>query len=244
MERQLQRLNWQTVKGLVPSQLDTIIFPVGTTEAHGPSCLGTDNFIPEDLAVRIAERVNALVAPTVCYGVTKSLYRYRGSSTVNPETFGLYLRDILESFADSEFKNIIIMNGHGGNNSVLKQLAHDFHHDSNCNIAVVHWWHLCAEMTEEFYGHVGGHGGTDETAMVQAIDPALTVPEAFDKDEAWYFRPGADVYPVPGSILLYKEDEGYPDFDLEKAKQYREKVIDVVGEFVETVLERWRKYQL
>jgi creatinine amidohydrolase len=217
---------------------------VGTTEAHGPACLGTDNYIPTDIAEGIAERINALVAPTVCYGVTKSLYRYRGSSTITAETFGLYLRDVLESFADSEFKNMVIMNGHGGNNAALKTLAQEFHHDSGCNVSVVHWWALAAEITEEFFGHAGGHGGTDETAMVQAVDPNLVSKEEYDAEEAYYFRPGADVYPVPGSILLYKEGEGYPNFDVEQARQYREKVIMIVGDFVESVIAKWRKYGL
>ncbi|RME29732.1 MAG: creatininase family protein, partial [Candidatus Zixiibacteriota bacterium] len=49
MERELQRLNWLTVQKLVPKEINTVIFPVGTVEAHGSSCLGTDNFIPETL---------------------------------------------------------------------------------------------------------------------------------------------------------------------------------------------------
>jgi hypothetical protein len=43
---------------------------------------------------------------------------------------------------------------------------------------------------------------------------------------------------------LYKEGEGYPEFDMEKAKQYREKVIASVGDFAEMVLTRWRKFDL
>ena len=65
MERRLQRLNWIKVKKLVPDKIDTVIFPVGTLEAHGSACLGTDNFIPETIAEGIAERLNALVAPVV-----------------------------------------------------------------------------------------------------------------------------------------------------------------------------------
>ena len=55
-------------------------------------------------------------------------------------------------------------------------------------------------------------------------------------------RPGADVYPVPGSILLYAENEGRPEFDVEKARQFRARVIDQVGDFVAQVLARWEKF--
>ncbi|HUV31149.1 MAG TPA: creatininase family protein [Acidobacteriota bacterium] len=242
MERHLHKLNWLTVRDLVPDKVDTVIFPVGTVEAHGTACLGTDNLIPETIADGIARRLNALIAPTVNYGVTRSLYRYNGSCTVKPSTLQLYVREVLDSFSDIGFRHVILMNGHGGNNDALKTVAHDFHRERACNIAVIHWWELCADMTREFFGHRGGHAGTDESAMVQAVDPDLIDRDAYDPDLAWYFRDGADVYPVPGTILLYKEGEGYPEFDVPKARAYREEVIEHVGQFAEMVVTRWRKY--
>jgi creatinine amidohydrolase len=206
--------------------------------------MGTDNYIPESICNNIAERINALVAPLVNYGITRSLYRYNGGSTIKPEHFQAYIRDILDSFADNGFTNVILMNGHGGNNSALKSVAYEFHRERSCNIAVVHWWELCGEMTEEFFGHAGGHAGTDETAMVQAIDDKLADQTDYSEDLAWYFRPGADIYPVPGTILLYKEGEGYPNFDAKQAKEYQKKVFGAVGDFVESVLARWERLGL
>lgn len=242
MERQIARLSWQKVQSLVPSKIDTIILPVGTIEAHGATSLATDCIIPEDISINIAQRLNALVAPTVNYGVTRSLYRYNGGSTVLPETLSLYVRDILNSFADDGFRHVIIMNGHGGNNAVLKQVAMDFHQKRQSAVAVIHWWELCGDMTKEFFGHVGGHAGTDETAYVQAVDPTLAEQSDYSADQAWYFRPGADVYPVPGTILLYKEGEGHPNYNLDQARAYRLKVIETVGEFAQLITERWRKF--
>lgn len=244
MERQLQKLSWLRIRELVPDSVSTILFPIGTVEAHGSACIGTDNFIPETIAEGIAERLNALIAPTVNYGITRSLYRYNGGSSIKPSTFQLYVRDILDSLADTGFHHVILLNGHGGNNAALKTVAHDFHRERKCNIAVIHWWELCGEMTREFFGHVGGHAGTDETAMVQSIDPSLADEERYDSELAWYFRPGADVYPVPGSILLYKEGEGHPNFDVAQARQYREKVCELVGDFAALIIKRWKKFGL
>jgi creatinine amidohydrolase len=206
--------------------------------------LGTDNIIPEAIAADIADRLNALVAPTVNYGITKSLIRYPGGSTIDPDVFQAYIREILDSFADIGFRNLIVMNGHGGNNSALKTVAFEFHKECQANIAVVHWWQLCQEMTEEFFGHAGGHAGTDETAMVMAVDPSLADESVYEEDLAYTFVPGADVYPVPGTILLYKKGEGYPEFDVAKAREYRGKVTEMVGSYVEFVIERWRKFNL
>lgn len=244
MIRDFQKLSWLTIQKLVPQEIDTILFPVGTVEAHGSACIGTDNYIPETIAEGIADRLNALIAPTVNYGITKSLYRYNGGSTIAPSTFQLYIRDILDSFADNGFKNIILLNGHGGNNAALKEVAYAFHKEMKCNICVVHWWELCAEMTREFFGHAGGHAGTDETAMVQAIDPSLADKDQYDPEQAYWYRGGADVYPVPGSILLFTEGEGHPNFDVKQAKEYRLKVIEAVGDFTEMVIKRWKKFGL
>jgi len=244
MERELQKLNWLTVQQLVPEQIDTLILPVGTIEAHGAACLGTDNYIPEAIAHDIAERLNALVAPTVAHGVTRSLIRYPGGTTIRPDIFSAYIHDILESCDQIGFRNLIVMNGHGGNNEPLKSMAFEFHRSHKSRIAVIHWWQLCQRMTDEYFGHVGGHAGTDEQAMVQAIDPSLATNDMHANDLAWHLQPGADVYPVPGSILLYRKDEGYPEFDEARSREYRTKVAEAVGDFCEMVIKRWDTFDL
>jgi creatinine amidohydrolase len=244
MERHLQHLNWMTVRKLIPSEIDTVLFPVGTIEAHGSACIGTDNLIPSLLAEDIANRLNAIIAPVLNYGITRSLYGYNGGVTISETTYRAFVRDILDSFDDIGFRNVILLNGHGGNNAMLKAAAMEYNHDRKVNIAVIHWWDLCGEMTREYFGHVGGHAGTDETALVQSIDPKLGGQPDYDPELAYYMRPGADIYPVPGSILLYKEGEGHPNYDLSQVKAYREKVVQSVGDFAEMVIARWRKFGL
>lgn len=244
MEREIQRLSWTKVKNLVPQKINTILLPVGTVEAHGSSALGTDNYIPEAIAKSQAEKLNALIAPTVNYGVTRSLYRYPGSFTIQPKNFALYLGDILNSLADHDFKHIIIINGHGGNNSALKEAAHDLHYQRRVYVAAVHWWHLAGEITKEYFGQAGGHAGLDETAAVQAIDPDLVDKEEYKDRMAYLMTGGADVYPVPGSVLLYKEGEGLPNFDLEQARAYLPKMADAVGDFIKSLINQWQQIDL
>ena len=228
MERHLQRLTWKNIQQLVPGKIDTILFPVGTVEAHGAAALGTDNYIPESIAEYLADKIDALIAPTVNYGITKSLYGYPGSLTVNPDSLKNYVADILKSFHDTGFKKVLLLNGHGGNNSVLKDVAHSFFNTCRVKIAVIHWWELCGELSREFFGEQGGHAALDEAAMVQAIDESLVDKSLYEKDMAYYYRPGADIYPVPGTILLYKEGEGYPDYDPEKARRLQSKILSLI----------------
>ncbi len=239
MERQFQRLSWKHIKDLVPGKIDTLIFPVGTVEAHGCMALGTDNFIPESIANHLADKINALIAPTVNYGITRSLYGYPGSITITENNFKNYIWDILVSFSHLGFKKIILLNGHGGNNALLKETAMQIYYERKVKIAVIHWWELCRETVKEFYGEAGGHSALDETALVQAIDPTLVDKALYDKNLTYFVRPGADIYPIPGSILLYTEGQGYPDFDLDKAKQFQKKLFDLIENFVKLILKQW-----
>ena len=111
MERELQRLSWTKIKNLVPDKINTILIPLGTIEAHGSAALGTDNLIPEAIALDQAERLNALIAPTLNYGITKSLYRYPGSITVQPENYTPFIIDIFNSLIDHKFKYLIMPPG-------------------------------------------------------------------------------------------------------------------------------------
>lgn len=243
MERELQRLTWTKIKNLVPDEIQTVLFPVGTVEAHGAAAVGTDNLIPEAIARDQAERVNALVAPTLNYGITTSLYEYPGSIRIEPKHFVPFIVDILTSLADTGFDYIFVLNGHGGNNAALKEAAYTAHHRKGVCVAVLHWWHLVSELTHAHFGEAGGHGGIDETACVQAIDPNLVDRDEYTRDMAYLVNPGADVYPAPGSVLLYKGEEGHPNFDERQAQTYLPKVAEAVGDFILSTIARWKQIE-
>ncbi|PKK83518.1 MAG: creatininase [candidate division Zixibacteria bacterium HGW-Zixibacteria-1] len=239
MQRELQKLTWKNVRELVPGKIDTVIFPVGTVEAHGVTVLGTDNLIPDSIALNLADKINAIIAPTLNYGITKSLYGYPGSMTVKSDSFQNFVFDILKSLRDVGFRKIIVLNGHGGNNTSLKTAAHDFYYEYRINTAIIHWWELCEDLVEEIYGEAGGHAGNNETAMIQAIDETLVDKSQLDDNMPYHYISGADIFPVPGSILQYKPNEGLPDFDLARSKQFQAGVFAQVEEFVKMIISRW-----
>lgn len=227
------------MKELVPLKIDTLIFPVGTVEAHGVTALGTDNIIPVSMAHYLADKIDALIAPVVNYGVTRSLYGYPGSVTVTEESLRKYINDILVSFAHNGFKKIILLNGHGGNNAVLKEVSLNYYYQFKVKIAVIHWWELCRDTVVEFYGEAGGHAALDETALVQAVDPSLVDEKSYEDKLQYFVRPGADIYPIPGTILLYTKGEGRPRFDIEKSRQFQRRLFERVEEFVKLILKNW-----
>lgn len=239
MAYRLENLNWMEFEKLVPKKINTVILPVGTIEAHGVITLGTDVQIPQRIAEMIAQDLKAMIAPPVYYGVTRSLYHYPGSLTVTSQTFENYLYEIIDSMAEKGFSKIVVINGHGGHLNELKNAAFKVHKARKAKIAVVHWWILCEDITKQVYGVAGGHGAVDETAGILEIDKSLVKKELYKKGMTYKFDEALSVVPVPSSIILYKENEGYPDFDESKAKIYMKKVAEKIKKMVLEVFKKW-----
>jgi creatinine amidohydrolase len=194
------------------------------------------------MAREIAPHVNAMVAPAVPYGFTGILDAYPGSFTIPEDAFRGYVRAVLAGLAKNKFKNIILLNGHGGGQTaVLSALAQEIGRDRGIRILVVNWWSYCSDVTLDVFGEDGGHGAENETAYVLAIDPALVQRERYNPQMATALPPPNtwSAYPFPSTIMLYREDQGYPKFDLEKAKTYFTKVNDKIARLIQETIEKW-----
>jgi creatinine amidohydrolase len=239
MERRIDRLHWREFKRLVPDSITTVLLPVGIVEAHGASALGTDILIPERLAEMAAQKVGALVAPSIAYGVPGGLEGYPGTIGVRAEIFAEYLQDVLHSLAASGFKTIFILNGHGGNSVALKEVAQIAFQSSGVFIAIIHWWIEAADLTREVYGGAGGHGGADETGLMLAIDRTLVRHKPESAETAWLVRPAVVTFPVPSSLLVYEKDAAPISLDEEKARLFLERVSNRIEEIIEDIESRW-----
>jgi creatinine amidohydrolase len=239
--REIDDLNWMEFKDLVPSKIQTVLIPTGTVEAHGVTHNGTDNTIPTAIARRIAPSMNALVAPTLNYGITGSLEAFAGGITISDDAYRLFVRDILRGFARHGMKNLIIINGHGGNTAALNAVAEEVGRSERVRTLVVNWWTFCGDLTLKVFGEDGGHAGWNETAMVQATHPHLVRKELYSEKLATArATPGSwTAFPFPSSIILYQPKQGYVQFDEVKAKQYFNSCSDKIGSLGQEVIEKW-----
>ena len=239
---EMERINWIEFREWVPAKIQTVLLPLGTLEPHGVAPNGTDILAPVAMAREIAPRVNAMVAPAVPYGFTGILDAYPGSFTIPEDAFRGYVRAVLAGLAKNKFKNIILLNGHGGGQTaVLSALAQEVGRDTGTRILVVNWWSYCSDVTLDVFGEDGGHGAENETAYVMAIDAALVQREHYNPQMATALPPPNtwSAYPFPSTIMLYREDQGYPKFDLEKAKIYFTKVNDKIARLIQETIGKW-----
>ncbi len=235
----LERITWQEFRRVVPQTHRVALLPVGTIEGHGVCALGTDNLIPADLAAAIADDLPAVICPTVPYGEVKGLSAYPGSVPVRGQVFQAYLEDILVAIAQQGFERVIVLNGHGGNTNSLKAAAYTAFVKTQKKFAVIDWWYLATPVCEEVYGQAGGHAGCDENGYILALDPEMVTEEDYRDELVHQIMPGVTTYPYPGPVLTYKEGEGAPVFNREKAQRYRNGAINKVREYVQYILKRW-----
>jgi creatinine amidohydrolase len=240
--REMEQINWMEFREWVPGKINTVLLPLGTIEPHGVTANGADILAPVAIAKEIAPRINAMIAPVIPYGVTGVMDAYPGSFTVPEDVYRAYVRSVLVGLAKNKFKNIILINGHGGGQTaILTALAQEVGRETGTRILAVNWWSYCSDVTLEVFGEDGGHAAENENAFIMAIDPSLVHRERYNQDMVTANpSPGAwSAYPNPSSITLYKDGQGYPKFDLAKAKSYFTKVNDKLTKLIQETIRKW-----
>lgn len=235
----LGELTFKEVEEALVQGFDKLIIPIGTVEAHGPHLpLDTDTLIPMSIAVELASRLKALVAPPIHYGITSSLLGFSGTATISEETLKTVIVEVILSFRRHGFKLFIILNGHGGNRNAIRSALRELWRNHGVKSIVVDWWIFVRDVTKEVFGEVGAHGGVDETAMILSKYPELVREDLYSVDEVHLFTEGLSSYPEPGSIIIYKENEGLPKFDRELAEKYFVKVIDFLENKLRNIISK------
>lgn len=241
--REMNLINWMEFEEFVPEKIETVLLPTGTLEPHGVIPNGSDNLAPEAMARELSADLNAMVAPTLNYGMTGTLAAYPGAFAMSEDVYRGFVGEILEGLHKNEFKNIIILNGHGGGQTaVLQDLAAELSNKLQVRIMVINWWSLASKETFAVFGENGGHAGNNETAYMQAVTPGHIHPERYTGAEMTTPYPSGSTwsaYPFPSSIGLYEPGQGFPTFNQEQAEEYFEKVNTRVGNLIKIVIKKW-----
>ena len=170
----ISEMNWMQVEAWLEGD-DRAVLPLGSTEQHAYLSLCVDSILAEKMAVDAAAKPGVPVFPVLAYGMTPYFSAYPGSVTVRMETYVRLVRDLLDSLANSGFRRILIVNGHGGN-SPVEGLVMEWMAD-NPDVAVKfhNWWRSPAAW-----------------AAVQAIDPAANH-ASWMENFPWTRLPGVDM---------------------------------------------------
>lgn len=130
-------------------------------------------------SVAIEAAPYAIVAEGLMVGVSEHHMKHPGTLTLAPGTFLSVVSDMIDSLVRAQFKNILVLNGHGGNvlpiNSAWDQWLRRF----QVNLRFVSYWDVLsqADANELLRGgrripdDLPGHAQEFETALARAFFP-------------------------------------------------------------------------
>lgn len=180
-----------------------VIVPVGSTEQHGPHApFGTDSILATEVSMRLARRINALVAPTLTYGISGDHRGYAGVPFISPRTLTALVQDILLSLTGGGFREIIFVNGHYTNTIALSAAIMEVGDKVPAGTIAFpfnYWDALPPEQLAEYLSAEAGlHANIGETSAVLAVDESLV-----RLDRAVREYPSFPVEPTPAMVAAY-----------------------------------------
>lgn len=161
-----------------------IIFPIGSTEQHGPTGLiGTDAICAEIVAKGVGEATGALIGPTINVGMALHHLAFPGSVSLRPSTLIALIEDYVKPLARHGFERFYFVNGHGGNVASMKAAFSQTYAaiaDANlpnagrvrCKLANWYEGKAVSELAAKLYGdQEGSHATPSEVALTQFAYP-------------------------------------------------------------------------
>lgn len=92
---------------------DAVIVPIGSSEGHGALLPeGTDTFVVDAVAMRLAEKIDALIAPTIAYTYTGGTRNFKGSISLPGDLVSRFVESILLELIRNGFRRIYVLQWH------------------------------------------------------------------------------------------------------------------------------------
>jgi creatinine amidohydrolase/Fe(II)-dependent formamide hydrolase-like protein len=174
--RRIGDLTFQEIGGkLRPSSI--LCLPLGSMEQHGPHLpLNTDSIIADEIAVRIVTRWAAThdtwLLPLLPIGVSPEHAWAPGTMSLSmsalAEQIRAWGREITRALPA---RNLVLVNGHGGNRGLLDGIVYELRDDFGLNACAMHLGVLMSPPAAQGIPEI--HGGRDETSVMLALAPDL-----------------------------------------------------------------------
>lgn len=228
------------------------LIPVGANEQHGANlAMGVDWRIAQELAMRVAERVDplAVVAPVLPYGLSAHHMSFAGTVSISAQTFLALCTDVVTSLRKHGIEKILFINGHRGNENILGVLTASLTYEHGVEAASSFWMTQAADVVAGYRQSARwGHACEIETSVAMALCPDVVrngALEPGDHIEDGYL-PYEDNYQpfalqVPRSFRSRTRNGVFGDARLasaEAGEKIAGTVIERVADFVRAYAER------
>ncbi|MDF2683692.1 MAG: hypothetical protein K0R47_4882 [Brevibacillus sp.] len=217
---------------------DLVIIPTGACEVYGPHLpMGSDMLVATKIAELVAERVQAIIGPTLEVGDSSALDDFPGTITITPDSFRAYLKDVVDSLVKWGFKNFLFINGHAGNVAMVNHVSQTLRQRPEIRCAQIDCWRFIKSQDQGIVesGEVAhGHAGEAGTSVLLYLYPELVdLGQAVDE-----VPKQKDLYPDVIKYARYatKTDSGtigYPSMaSREKGEALVQRSVDRIAHFL------------
>ena len=156
------------------------IVVTGATEQHLEHLamehdIATAEHVAREAALRLYPQVVVTVPMSV--GISEHHMMHKGSMTAKPGSWMAVLFDAVESLVRHGIGNVLVLNGHGGNEAPMAGILRQWQLflrilDEESNVQFHSYWNLSREIAEQHcQGRVPGHAQEYETAMALELMP-------------------------------------------------------------------------
>jgi creatinine amidohydrolase len=162
------------IKAIHQSQ-GVCLLPFGIIEKHGPQLpLGTDLINVRYASQHGAAEEYAVVFPPYYFGQIAEARQQPGTVSYSWRMQLDLLQETTDEMARNGCKKIVIVNGHGGNESLLPYFAQSQLQTPHDYVVYVYWWHAGnAPGRPKQHSTVDMHAGESETAHTMVSRPDL-----------------------------------------------------------------------
>jgi creatinine amidohydrolase len=207
------------VRSIAERDGSVLVVPVGSIEQHGNHMpVATDTILVDAVAHHSAERVveelPILVTPPVWSGYSPHHMVLGGTITLEYDDLLDTIEDIADSALDNGFDSLLLLNGHGGNASLVSSATSTIGtRHPEVEVLALTYFQLAASFIDDIRDtELGGmaHAGEFETSMMMHLRPELVHEdrmEGTNMDEP-YPQGGKDLV-AGGPLSVYRDFTEY-----------------------------------
>ncbi len=243
-------IEWnKTIADELPTNNAVAVLCVGSCEQHSyylPT--GTDTFLAEGLVKLAAKRTEktVLFLPTISVGYSPHHRHFPGCITIGANTLINLVVDVCSSAFANGVSDLLIVNGHGGNQSALQNAVNELGANQGLHPMLVRYWDLISkeiqEMRDSQPGGMG-HAGEFETSLMMWLHQELVDSNRISYQETaycdeWYspdlFASNSIYRYVPFEHFSEGGNIGQPHLaSYEKGQRIGESIIKALGRLMD-----------
>ncbi|MGI6030884.1 MAG: creatininase family protein [Eubacteriales bacterium] len=140
----LNRYTWEEVAAM-DMEHTYYVLPISSLEQHGKHlAMGADDFILQCALKELYKKeeitANMLCLPILHYGNSHEHLDFKGVVSFSCDTIVAIIRDILRCMKMHGVKNLIILNSHGGNSSLIDAYAQEWEVEFGIHVYTISLW--------------------------------------------------------------------------------------------------------